>query len=159
EVLLGYLPSAEDEIVAEAIRTALTQVAVRDGKTEPLLITALRDPSTARRAGAGAALARAGVPDQQEAVRKLLTDRDPLVRLHVGLALAARKEREAIPALIGLLDQLPTTQTWPIEDLLYRLADDKVPVRKGEDQAARRRYREAWVSWWDEHGAKLDLAR
>src|SRR5438876_1191828 len=83
--------AAEDEVVAEEVRSALAQLAVREGKPEPVLVAALTDASAARRAGAGSALARATVSEQQGAVHKLLLDPEPLVRLHVGLALAARK--------------------------------------------------------------------
>src|SRR5262249_4611904 len=38
EVLLAYLPSAEDESVAEEIRITLTALALRDGKPEPALV-------------------------------------------------------------------------------------------------------------------------
>jgi hypothetical protein len=157
--LLTYLPHAEDDSVAREVRQALAAVAVRDGRPDPVLVEGLKDATPAKRAGAAYALLRAGVETQRDAARRLLEDPEPMVRLHVGLALAAARDREAIPVLIDLLNQLPAAQTWPVEDLLYRLADDKGPTWMGGEDEARRRYREAWTSWWKENGAHVDLAR
>jgi hypothetical protein len=157
--LVAYLPHAEDETVAKEVRQALTAVAVQHGRPDPVLIAALTDRAPAKRAGAAVALLRAGVDTERAAARKLLADSDPSVRLHVGLALAGTRDREAIPVLIELLDQLPTAQTWAVEDLLYRLADDTGPTRTGSDDEARHRYREAWASWWKNNGAQADLAK
>src|SRR6516225_2219004 len=71
-VLLGYLPTAEDESVAETIRHALETLAVRDGKAEPALLAALDDKAPLKRGAAAAALARAHAPDVMPQVRKLL---------------------------------------------------------------------------------------
>src|SRR5205807_871445 len=37
EVMLNYLPLADDEMIAEELRNTLAAVAVRDGKPDPLL--------------------------------------------------------------------------------------------------------------------------
>src|SRR5581483_5932956 len=58
--LIGFLPLADDESVAEAIRGALTALAVKDGKAEPALVAALADPSPLRRAAAYVALTEGG---------------------------------------------------------------------------------------------------
>jgi hypothetical protein len=159
-VLLGYLPTAEDESVAETIRHALETLAVRDGKAEPALLAALEDRTPLKRAAAAAALARAQAPGVMPQVRKLLEDRDPHVRLRVGLALVAARDKDAVPVLIRLLDELPLEQTGLVMSLLDRLAGDTVPpVTPGPDQAARRKYREAWQTWWKEHQAKIEPAR
>ena len=100
-------PPAPTRPTAEALRTALAAVAVRDGKPEPALVRALTDEAPARRAAAGVALCRAGATAQLPAIRKLLQDPDPQVRLRVGLALADLGEKEAVPVLIALLDALP----------------------------------------------------
>lgn len=159
EVLLAYLPVAEDDVVGEAVRQALTATAVRDGKADPVLVAALADKSPVRRAAAGAALCRAKADDQKAAIRKLLEDKDPHVRLHVGLALAEAKEKDAVPVLIGLLDVLPFDQTGTLEDALYLLAGKHAPdAAPGSDAASRRAYREKWQEWWQQHGAEVDLA-
>jgi HEAT repeat protein len=160
EVLLAYLPVAEDDMVAEAVRATLTAIAVRDGKADPVLVAALADESPVRRGAAGAALCRAKAEDHKPAVRKLLEDKDPHVRLQVGLALAEAKEKDAVPVLIALLDVLPPEQTGVLEDTLYLLAGDKAPaVVPGSGAASRKAYREIWAAWWKEHGPSADLAR
>jgi hypothetical protein len=159
EVLLAYVPFADDA-AADEVRAALAALAVRDGKPEPAVVAALTDKVPARRAAAGAALCKAGGADQRQAARKLLDDADPQVRLQVGLALVAAGERQAVPALIDLLGQLPPAQTWPVEELLCRLAEEQAPSMPARgDEAGRRKYRDAWKDWWTRNGAKVDLAR
>lgn len=158
EVLLNYLPSAEDPLAAEAVRSALAALAMKDGKADPLLVAALTDTSPVKRGAAVVALshARAELP----AVRKLLEDTDPVVRARTGLALAALHEKESIPVLIALLGQLPRYENLAVEDYLYGIAGDKAPaVYPGNDDASHKKYREAWKAWWNEQGAKLDLAK
>src|SRR5206468_3214638 len=57
--LLAYLPFAPDAQVTEEVRKALTAVALADGRPEPVVVAALQDKLTVRRAAAGAALAGA----------------------------------------------------------------------------------------------------
>src|SRR5262245_37229992 len=52
EALLAYLPCADDEVVVEEVKAALAAVAVRDGKPDPVLVRALQDPNSLRRATA-----------------------------------------------------------------------------------------------------------
>jgi hypothetical protein len=160
ETLLAYVPSADDEGVAEEVRNALAALGVRDGKADPALVAALTDKVPARRAAAGVALCRGNVAGERDAVRKLLEDPDPGVRLRVALALVAARDKEAVPVLIALLGELPANQAWPAEDVLYRLAQDKAPtVPAASDEAGRRKYRDAWMAWWREQGEKVDLAK
>jgi outer membrane protein assembly factor BamB len=160
EALLAYLPRAAGEASEEDVRAALAAVAVRDGKAEPALVKALEDKSPARRGAAAAALARGGARDSLPAVRKLLHDPEPSVRLQTALALAALKEKETVPVLIDLLAILPRGRQAPIDDLLYRLADDKAPdAPAGDTEAARKKYRDAWAEWWKAHGDKADLTK
>jgi HEAT repeat protein len=158
EVLLNYLPSADDEMLAQEVRAVLADLALRDGKADPALVAALTDASALKRAAAGVALARARAAELLPAVRKLLADPDARVRLRVGLALSAARDKEALPVLIRLLDQLPAEETGLVEDLLFRLARDRSPPEvPGTDAASRRKYREAWEGWWKDHQAKIDL--
>jgi HEAT repeat protein/outer membrane protein assembly factor BamB len=160
EVLLGYAPFADDDTVADEVRTALAALAVHDGKPDPVLVAALTDKGAARRGAAGVALLKAGVAEQRPAVRKLLEDPDASVRLRVALGLVATRDKEAIPVLIALLGQLPPAQTWQAEEVLYRLAEDQAPtVPARGDEAGRQKYLDAWKEWWTKHGDKLDLAR
>ncbi len=161
EVLLNYLPSADDEMLAQEVRAALCDLGVRDGKADPTLVAALTDASPPKRGAAGLALARARLPEHMPAVRKLLADPDPRVRLRVGLALSAGRDKDAVAVLIRLLDQLPAEETGLVEDLLFRLAGEKppadLPAGNGED--SRRKYRLAWEGWWKDQQAKIDPAQ
>jgi hypothetical protein len=160
EVLLNYLPSADDEMLAQEVRAALGDLAVRDGKADPALVAALADASPLRRGAAGLALARARAAEHLPAVRKLLADPDARVRLRVALALSTGREKDAVPVLIRLLDQLPAEEVGLVEDLLFRLAGEKAPAElPGADEGSRRRYREAWEGWWKEAEAKIDPAQ
>jgi hypothetical protein len=158
--LLAFIPFAEDDLVAEEVRGALAAVCVREGKADDAVVAALVDKSAARRAAAGVALAKAGLAAQKQAVRKLLQDKDPHVRLHVALALARAKDKDAVPVLIELLAVLPTEQIGPAEDFLYQLSGENLPdAVSGTDDTARRKYRDAWAAWWKEHAAKVDLGK
>jgi hypothetical protein len=160
EVLLAYLPFADDESVVDEVRLALTAVAVRDGKPEPALLKALDDRNALKRATAAEALCRSGAAGQRPALRKLLDDPEPVVRLRVALCLVALKDRASVPVLIALLGDLPTHQLWQVEDILYLLAGDQAPqVALGSDPASRRKCREAWEAWWKDQGARINLAK
>src|SRR5262249_43389613 len=46
------------------------------------------------------------------------------------------------------------------EEVLYRLAEDRAPEGLvGDDEAARKKYRDAWAEWWKRDGDKADLAK
>jgi HEAT repeat protein len=157
ETLLAYLPSAAEESLAEEVRLALVQLAVRDGKTDPALAAALMDKSALKRGAAAYALGRAKAADQLPAVRKLLQDADPAVCYRAGVALAAGGEKQAVPALIDLLDKLSSVDAGHVEELLYRIADDKAPPTPSvRDTSSRTK---VWKAWWDENGARIDADR
>lgn len=170
-LLLDYLPFAENEIVAESIQNVLPSLAVRDGKAEPALLEILSDKSPLKRAAAAVALCRSFGTRAQPGprgfdatplaeVRKLLRDRDPQVRLGVGLALAALRDKDAVSVLIRLLDELPWRDTDPIMNLLERLAGENMPaVVYGHDADSHRKYREAWEAWWNAAQAKIEPPR
>ena len=106
------------------------------------------------------ALVRSESKEHFTAVAELLKDAETSVRLPVGLALAHAKDKNAVPVLINLLAEMPSTQTWPVEDLLYRLAEDKAPKETpSNDEAGKKKYRDAWLAWWKDHGEKMDLAK
>src|SRR5262249_14599888 len=86
EVLLGYLPFATNQHVAEEVKNALVAVAVRDGQSDKALVAALSDKMPQRRIAAAVALCRAGGSDQLKPVRPLLQDADLNVRLQAALA-------------------------------------------------------------------------
>jgi HEAT repeat protein len=160
EVLLAYLPFADNEGVAEEVRMALAALAMRDGEPHPALVMALTDKEPTRRAGAAVALCFGGSGHERDAIRKLLHDPEPLVQLQVGVALARAGERDAVPVVIDLLGKLPPEQAWPAEDLLLHLAADQAPPASlGSDEAGRARCRDAWAGWWKLQGARVDMAR
>lgn len=162
DVLLAYLPTGEQENVADDVREALVGLALRDGKADPALVAALADKEAVRRAAAGAALARVKAADALPAVRKLLEDPDAKVKARVALALTAAREKDAIPVVISLLDDpsLNALELTALEDLLYRLGEDRSPLAPaGGNADGRKKYRAAWKAWWDDHGEKLDLAK
>src|SRR5262249_21425105 len=103
EVLLGFLPFAEQEALVEEVEAALVKLSVRGGKPENSLLAALKDGHPARRSAAPEVLCRAGLAETRPEVRRLLGDTDATVRLRAALALAVAKEKDAIPVLIDLL--------------------------------------------------------
>src|SRR5258708_37891295 len=79
EALLAYLPFTDDEAMKWEVAKALQKIA-RSDKLDPVLTKTLADTSPIRRAAAAQVLAGAGA-EHRGAVRKLLADPDPLVRL------------------------------------------------------------------------------
>jgi HEAT repeat protein len=159
--LLDYLPFADADRTTEEVGNALAALAVRDGKADPTLVTALTGKDARRRGVAGEALCRTGAAAEKEAVRKLLRDPDAGVRLQVGMALARAADRDAVPVLIELLAQVPQTQGWQIEDFLFRLAEGKSPPTRvlTDKDDVRRQCSAEWAGWWTRHGKDVDLAQ
>jgi HEAT repeat protein len=149
DVLLDFLPSAEDETVTEEVNTALANVAYHDGKPEPALLKALQDAHSLRRAAAIDALYQNGVAEQRDTVRPLLQDPAPLVRLRASLALAGARDPKAVSTLITLLTDLPPALAVQAEEYLIGLAGDQSPkVVLGHDDVTRQKCRDAWATWW-----------
>jgi hypothetical protein len=156
-VLLAFLadagPAEEDTLVG-----VLTALGVRDGKADPALVAALTDKLPLRRAVAAEVLAHVGDARQRVLVRKLLTDAERAVRLHVAVALTYARDHEAVPALIDAVADSRAGQAREAQELLCRLAGAKAPrVKPGDEAAARKSYRDAWTAWWKEHGSRVDL--
>lgn len=158
EVLLAYLPSAEDEAVAAEVQSALLALALRDGKPDPALLRGLQDRVGLRRAAAASALA--GATEARPGVRILLKDPEPVVRLRAALALVHSRDREAVPALIDFLVELPPPLDEQAEAQLVQLAGGRGPtLALGRDPASRQKCRDAWADWWKEHGTGVEMAR
>ncbi|HEV3203933.1 MAG TPA: HEAT repeat domain-containing protein, partial [Gemmataceae bacterium] len=107
EVLLGYLPNSENGTVTEEIRKALVALAKNDGKPNAALLAALADKSAIKRLAAAEALSKAGAGEAMAAVKKLLQDPEPDVRLQVAMTLVSAKDKDTVPVLIELLGILP----------------------------------------------------
>jgi HEAT repeat protein len=160
EALLAYLPFVEDDAVMSETEAALASLAVAEGKLEPALLAALADKLPLRRAVAAEIVCQVALADHKSAVRPLLKDADLTVRMRVALALASAQEKEAIPTLIALLDELPYEQAGQVEDFLVFLAEDHAPTLSlADDAATRKKARDAWTAWWRDRGDTLDLAR
>src|SRR6185437_7989657 len=103
---------------------------------------------------------RAAPPEEVPAVRKLLKDPAPGVRLRAALALAEANDAEAIPVLIELLGVLSAGERRPIEEFLTQLAGEWAPAQQfhSEDKIGRRIRRDAWASWWRNADAESLLA-
>jgi HEAT repeat protein len=160
EALLAYLPHAEDETRIEEVRQSLTALALRDGKPNPILMRTLSDTQPLARTMAVQALAKGGGVEGRAAVRKLLKDDAPIVRLRVALALTLAKERDAVPVLIDLLALLPAEPFAEAESVLYQLAGDSAPkTPAGMEPAEKKKCRDAWAAWWKVNAARVDLGR
>lgn len=161
DVLFAYLPFADNDYIAEEARAILSKAGIADGKPHPTLVAGLSDKLPIRRAAAGEVLARVPAKDDAAKVRALLKDPDGFVRLRVSMALALNKDREAVPVLIETIPSLSPNHAWMAEDFLFRLAEGHNPpsVAPGGDAESRKKCRDAWLTWWKEHGGKIDLAR
>jgi HEAT repeat protein len=160
EALLEYLPYAEDETRSGEVHQALLALARSEGRPHPALLHALADPRPAVRSAAAEALVHGAGSAGRSAVRRLLHNDAPAVRLRVALALAKALERDSVPVLIDLLTELPPGQVGEVEAALYQLAGDAAPAASaGEKPAERQKCRAAWAAWWKANAGRVDLAR
>jgi hypothetical protein len=157
EVLLAYLPFADDESVIDDLREALAKVAVRQGQADATLVKALKSDRALTRGAAAEALCRAGAKEHRQAIVLLLQDADVGCRLQVALALLHLRERAAVPVLIALLAEAPSEDLWRIEEALLLVAGEIAPAPNATATPAQSR--QAWAAWWQTHGAKIDLAK
>src|SRR5262249_24805235 len=113
--LIGFLPLADDETVAETIRTALIALAVKDGKAEPALTAALTDVAPLGRSAAYVALIEGGPPGERIRIKDafpkvreaVLKDQDTEAKF-AGLwsLLMTSREKEFVPELVGMIPTL-----------------------------------------------------
>ncbi len=175
-VLLDLLPLVADETAAEellegvytlGVKTSKADQALnllfglgRPGPVDEVVLAALKDPAPARCAAAALVVGRHGTPEQRQAVRPLLDDDNPLVRLRAAQGLACARDRSALPALIALLGKSPLPLARQAEDMLTRAAGaSATKLFLGEDAKGRLQCQRAWEEWWGTHKEKLDLAR
>lgn len=151
ESILAYVPFVEDETMMDELQTALNSVAFVKGKADPAIVKALDDKVPSRRAAAAAALCAGPLADNMELIRKMLKDKDGNVRLKTALALAAAKEKEAVPVLIQLVADLPPETSSTAEDYLIRLSRDKSPENLPEGEKGQKDRAVAWGKWWDDN--------
>lgn len=158
ETLLAYVPYSDEDVTLPEVQLALNAVAFQNGKVEPAVVRALSDSYGSRRAAGAEALCLGGDRTHLSAIRKLMSDRDPAVRLKVSLALAGIGQRDAVPTLIDVLADLPAAQAEPAEEYLQRLAGDNAPnPPSGDDNTARKKRRDVWATWWKANGERVAL--
>jgi RNA polymerase sigma factor (sigma-70 family) len=158
EALLAFLPFTEDEVMKWEVSKALHSLAGSRADAVPALVKALHDAAPERRGVAGEVLAVVKGDEVRPAVRKLLADPDPAVRLRVAVALACAADRQAVPVLIDLLVDAPADQQWQAEEILFPLAGAEAPTpATGDAMESRKKHREAWRAWYTAHGATVKL--
>ena len=165
--LIGFLPVADTEAVADIIREALVALADRGGKADPAIVAALSDKLPIRRAAAYVALAEGGPPGERIRLKDAYPKLKAAVRRETdteakfiglwSLALATR-EREFLPELINLIPQLPRGHLWQLEDFLLLMAGthpkDGRFLKSPESLV---KTRDAWLAWWKEKAHTFDL--
>ena len=162
DVLLNYLPLAEDESVSDEIRNSLAALAVRDGKPEAALDAALASKDVVRRGAAAEAFARTGDKTSRARMKELLKkDPDNEVKFLIALALVSdARDKEVVPDVIKLMADVPTERGWRAEELLYRIAGEDGPaISLGAEPGSREKARDEWKKWWDANEKKVDLAK
>lgn len=149
EALLAYLPHAESEPVMEELKEALAAVAHDKGHIDQAVVKALSDEHPLRRASAVVALTANGAVEPRDALRKMLLDPMPSVRLRAALALARVYDAKAVSTLIALFTDLPEPQAREVEEYLTDLAAEQAPKAAfATDTKAREKARDAWAKWW-----------
>lgn len=167
--LIGFLPLADDETVANDIRQALVALAVKDGAAEPALIAALSDPAPLRRAAAYVALIEGGPANERIRIKDaypkvkeaILQDADPEAKFTGLWSLTfTTREKEFLPELINLIPKVGRGRIWQIEDLLLQLAGEHPKDgRFLKSPESLTKARDAWLGWWKEKGERIDLIK
>jgi len=168
--LIGFLPLADTDAVAEVIREGLIALAVKEGKAEPAIVAAMTDVSPIRRAAAYVALTEGGGTDGvrgpvKDALPKLkeavLKDADTEAKFTGlwSLALITR-EKEYVTELIKLIPTAGRGRIWQLEELLLQFAGthpkDGRFLKSPESLV---KTRDAWLGWWKDKGDKVDFVK
>jgi HEAT repeat protein len=150
--LLAYLPHAENDRVLQDIVELLRAVAYSEsGTVDPAVVTALSDEHPLRRATAVALLAESNLAPHRDAIRKLLLDPAPSVRLRAAFVLAKSDDPQAVATLMSLLGDVGDGETRSIEDFLTELAGALGPnVKHGKAALTPVQARDAWLRWWND---------
>lgn len=168
-VLIGFLPLADTDAVADAIRGALIALAVKDGKADPAIVAALEDKSPVRRAAAYIALTEGGTPteririkDSYAKLREAVLKETDIETKFTGLwsLILTTREREYLPALIDMIPKLGRGRIWQLEELLLLIAGNHPKDgRFLKSPESLTKTRDAWLAWWKEKGDKIDLTK
>jgi HEAT repeat protein len=158
--LLAYSPLVEEENLLEEVNKALAALALRDGKLDAALRQGLSDEQAQVRTVAAEALVRGGGREGRAAVRKLLREDTPSVRLRIALALTQMGDKDAVQVLIDLLAALADEQVGEAEEVLNQLAGDTPPeLPSGADSADKKKRRQVWAAWWKANASRIDPTR
>lgn len=150
QTLLTYLPLADDDTVVQEIETALLAIGAKDKQPDAALLRALNDPTPIRRGVAAEVLCKIGGSAERAAVRPLLKDPKPTVRMLAALSLTELHDAEAMTVLIDLLAALPPEGRRRVEEYLAELAGEwAVKTPQGGDAVSGRLRRELWSAWWN----------
>jgi hypothetical protein len=161
DALVRYLPFAPEGDTEEEIWFGLSAMASSRKVSQSVLRKALDDPLVARRSLAACILGRMGSERDRQAVRNLLADSDPTVRLRAAQGLLAARDKTSIPTLISLLDEISTGIAWQAEELLRWIAGENSPKellgssKRGDGIKCRK----AWENLWKSGLQHVDLWR
>jgi HEAT repeat protein len=157
--LLAYVPFADDENVEEEVITCLTILSLREPKLEPELVKALADANPIRRGAAAFVLGHVGAKAEVAKVQALLKDEQPIARLRAAQGILATRNKDALPPLVQLIKSVPDPYLPRVEEVLFRIAEEKGPNEtivatstESRDKAAK-----AWDKWLAANQAKIDL--
>jgi HEAT repeat protein len=159
EALLRYLPSAPEGDTEEEIWFGLSALAYQGKVSLPALRKGLNDPLVARRAVAACILGRMGNDRDRQAVRDLLKDDDPTVRLRAAQGLLAGRDITGVPVLIELLEETSAGITWQAEELLRWIAGESSPkeiVGSGKSNE-RKKCKDGWEKLWKSQLKQIDI--
>jgi hypothetical protein len=160
EVLVAYLPFLEDEPLEQALFEAIARVGTAGGKIDPALRSAIKGAHVRQRSAAAWVLGRSSKAEDRALVLPLLADPEPVVRFRAAEALVNSKDRRGLSALVALLEKGPPELAAEAESILVLVAGEKAPPAPlGITDEQRRKCHQAWLLWWRDHGAKLDLAK
>ncbi|QEL19681.1 NHL repeat-containing protein [Limnoglobus roseus] len=166
--LIGFLPMSDTKVVEHDIRLALEHLVVRDGKIEPVILSALADKTALRRSAAVSALLNgtADTPalaaEASKAVKAILaTESDPETKFEATYTLATKlHDADSITHMIDLLPDASRGRLWQIEDFLVQLAGPVAPKAKmGPAKSDTEKARDEWKRWWDTAKPVRDLSK
>jgi hypothetical protein len=170
-ILMEYLPLAPDVSIEEEIDGVLFNIGlagsklqffppeVKSGKVDLILVKALQDKESSRRAIAALTVASFGTAAERELVTKLLADASPAVRFRAAQGLLLANEKAAIPVTLELLKSAPMELALQAEDLLSVIANGKGPDDPlAETPELREKCHKAWKEWLEKNQEAVDLS-
>lgn len=162
EVLLNYLPLAEDDGVADEIRNSFAALVMRDGKADKILEATLENKDKLKRGAAAEAFARTKDKAAHTRIKEFIKkEAEGDIKMLVAVALVGEaRDRAMISEMIAYIPDSSVEIAWRAEELLFRLAGEDGPVvAVGGDKAAREKARDEWKKWYEANEKKVDMAK